>query len=258
MIHRFGWKEDDWDRLAAGVVAGHIVECGAQCSGGNCLEDWRSIPRLERIAYPIVEAHPDGACVITKHERYLDGPSGGRVSLGSVKEQLVYEIGDPAAYYTPDVVADFTTLRLRADGENRVAVSGATGHPRPSQLKASLSYHWGWKATGTLVYSAPAGREKAERAASIVAARCRDLGLHFESTHTEIFGDDTALLRLAVRDRERPPIERWTREMIPLVLNGPPGATGYGEGRPKAHEVIAYWPALIPRSAVQPHIEVMR
>ncbi len=257
MIHRFGWREDDWNRLASGVVAGHIVECGAQCTGGNCLADWRAIPDLARIAYPVIEAHEDGSSLITKHARYLDGPSGGLVSLASVKEQLVYEIGDPASYYTPDVVADFRSVRLQADGENRVRISPALGRPRPELLKASISYHWGWKAAGTLVYSAPDGGEKARRAAEIVSARCRDLGLSFERTRTEVFGHETAMLRLAVRARERAPVERWTREMIPLVLNGPPGATGYGEGRPKVHEVMAYWPALLPRDAVQATVAVL-
>jgi hypothetical protein len=255
MIHRFAWGPEQWDLLAAGVVAGHIVECGAQCTGGNCLADWRNIPDLARIAYPIVEAHPNGDCVITKHERYLDAPSGGRVSLASVTEQLVYEIGDPARYFTPDVVADFTGVRLRSEGENRVYVSGARGLPRPAQLKASISYHWGWKAAGTLVYSAPHGAEKAHRAAAIVASRCQQLGLQFESSLAEVFGEETAMLRLAVRAREKGPVERWTREMIPLVLNGPPGATGYADGRPKVHEVVAYWPALVPREAVSPRVE---
>jgi hypothetical protein len=252
MIHRFHWESDDYDRLAAGVVAGHIVECGAQCTGGNCLADWRTIPDLAHIGYPIIEAEPNGECVITKHDL-----SGGRVSLASVKEQLVYEIGDPGLYYTPDVAADFTGLRLRSDGENRVHVSGAIGHGRPRKLKASISYHWGWKASGTLVYSAPAGAEKARLAAGIVNQRCADLGLRFESTLAEVFGEETAMLRMAVRAKERGVVDRWTREMIPLVLNGPPGATGYGDGRPKPSEVVAYWPALLPRELVTPRVEVL-
>lgn len=252
MIHRFYWESDNYNLLAAGVVAGHIVECGAQCTGGNCLADWRSIPDLAHIGYPIIEVDPNGECVITKHDL-----SGGRVSLASVKEQLVYEIGDPGLYYTPDVAADFTGVRLRADGENRVHVSGAIGHGRPQRLKASISYHWGWKASGTLVYSAPAGAEKARMAAAIVDERCADLGLNFESKLAEVFGEETAMLRTAVRAKERGAVDRWTREMIPLVLNGPPGATGYGEGRPKPSEVIAYWPALLPRELVTPRVEVL-
>lgn len=252
MLHAFDWGESDWDLLAAGIVAGHIVECGAQCTGGNCLADWESIPNLANIGYPIVEAHPDGTCVITKH-----AGSGGRVSLASVKEQLVYEVGDPRAYFTPDVIADFTSVQLEQQGPDRVLVSGAKGLPRPDQLKASISYHWGYKASGTLVYGPPKAREKAYRAAAIVDERCAGLGLQFDKQATEVFGDDWAMLRMAVRARDRAPVERWTREMIPLVLNGPPGATGYGEGRPKAHQVVAYWPALLPREAVVTRIEVL-
>jgi len=252
MVYEFGWGETDWDLLAAGIVAGHIVECGAQCTGGNCLADWETIPDMAGIGYPIVEAAADGVCVITKHEG-----SGGRVSLASVKEQLVYEVGDPAAYYTPDVIADFTSVRLEEDGVDRVRVSGARGLPRPEMLKASIAYHWGWKAAGTLVYGPPEGAKKAWRAAEIVRERCARLGMQFERELTEVFGEDWAMLRMAVRDPERAPVERWTREMIPLVLNGPPGATGYGEGRPKVSEVVAYWPALVPREAVELKVEVM-
>ena len=252
MVHRFGWSETDWPLLAAGIVAGHIVECGAQCTGGNCLAAWETIPDLANIGYPIVEAHEDGTVVITKHEG-----SGGRVSLASVKEQLVYEVGDPSAYYTPDVIADFTTVQLVDAGPNRVAVGGASGRPRPALLKASISYHWGWKAAGTLTYGPPKASEKARRAAAIVNERCANLGLTFDKQVTEVFGEEWAMLRMAVRDRNKAAVERWTREMIPLVLNGPPGATGYGEGRPKAHEVVAYWPALLAREAVTTRIEVL-
>jgi hypothetical protein len=253
MVFEYGWREADWDLLAAGIVAGHIVECGAQCTGGNCLEDWETIPDLARVGYPIVEAFEDGTCVITKH-----AGSGGKVTLGSVKEQLVYEVGDPRAYYTPDVVADFTSVKLEMDGVDRVKVSGAKGLPKPSMLKASISYHWGWKAGGTLVYGGPKADEKCRRGAAIVDERCRLLGLSFDRAVTEVFGDaDSAMLRMAVRAREKTAVERWTREMIPLVLNGPPGATGYGEGRPKVHEVVAYWPALLPREAVAMRVEVL-
>ncbi len=252
MIFEFGWGETDWDLLAAGITAGHIVECGAQCTGGNCLADWQTIPDLAKIGYPIVEAEADGTFVITKHVG-----SGGRVSLASVKEQLVYEVGDPQAYYTPDVIADFTSVTLVEDGANRVLVTGAHGLRRPEMLKASISYHWGWKSAGTLVYGPPMAGEKARRGAAIVHERCELLGLKFDRTVTEVFGEEWAMLRMAVRARERAPVERWTREMIPLVLNGPPGATGYGDGRPKAHQVVAYWPALLPREAVATRVEVL-
>lgn len=266
MIQRFGWRETDWDRLAAGVTAGHIVECGAQCTGGNCQADWQTIPDLESIGYPVVEAEADGTCVITKHTG-----TGGRVSLATVKEQLVYEVGDPSRYFTPDVVADFTSVRLSDAGPDRVRVEEATGRERPDRLKVSASYQWGWKAVGTLTYSWPDAVEKARVAERVVRGRLERQGLRYERVHAEWVGVNAChgsaarrmeevaevQLRMGVRDRDRAAVERFTREMIPLVLNGPPTATGYGDGRPEVKEVIAYWPALIDREAVVPRVEVL-
>jgi len=146
--HEFGWGAEDWDRLAAGIVAGHILECGAQCSGGNCLHDWRTIPDLANVGYPIAEARADGSFVVTKH-----AGTGGRVSFHSVAEQLVYEMGDPTSYITPDVVADFTSIRLEEVGPDRVRVHGIAGKPATDKLKVSIAFRSGWKAVGTLVYS---------------------------------------------------------------------------------------------------------
>ncbi len=266
MIHSFGWREDAWDLLAAGVAAGHIVECGAQCTGGNCQADWQSIPDLANIGYPIVEAEPDGVCTITKH-----AGTGGRVNIATVAEQLVYEVGDPRRYITPDVVADFTSLRLEDAGPDRVRVSGARGAPRTASLKVSGNYPAGWKATGTLVYSWPQALEKARCADRIVRERLAGLGLCFDAIETEFFGvnachgpaaapaDDPpeVQLRIGVRGQDRDAVERFTREVVPLVLSGPPGATGYGEGRPQVREVVAYWPVLIPREEVKPRVEVV-
>ena len=266
MIHRFGWSESDWDTLAGGVVAGHIIECGAQVTGGNCQADWQTIPDLANIGYPILEAEPDGTCVVTKHPA-----AGGRVNLASVKEQLVYEIGDPHAYITPDVIADFTSIRLAEDGSNRVRVTGARGSARPATLKVSINYFAGWKAIGTLVYSWPQAFEKARTADRIVRERLAQLGLSFDAVETEFLGVNAChgpaapaspdppevQLRIGVRGEDRGAVERFTRELVPLVLSGPPTATGYGEGRPQAREVVAYWPALIPREAVEPRVEVV-
>jgi len=266
MIQRFGWREDDWDRLAAGTVAGHVVECGPQCTGGNCQADWKSIPHMEEIGYPFIEAEPDGTMTITKHPG-----TGGRVNLATVKEQLVYEVGDPRCYMTPDVVADFTSVRLKETGPDRVRISRAHGAPRPEMLKVSLNYAAGWKAIATLVYSWPEALEKARAADRIVRERLRRLGLPFDAVETEYFGVNAChgpaaapvedppevQLRIGVRGEDRPAVERFTREVVPLVLSGPPGATGYGEGRPQAREVVAYWPALVPRLAVQPRVEVV-
>jgi hypothetical protein len=266
MIHRFGWQEQDWDRLAAGAVAGHIIECGAQATGGNCQVDWQEIPRMEAIGYPIVEAERDGSFTVTKHPA-----SGGRVHSDIVKEQLLYELGDPRNYITPDCVADFTTIRLDDSDENRVRVSGIRGRPRPPSLKLSISYSNGWKATGTLVYSRPQALEKARAADRIVRARLAALGLVFERIHTEYLGASAChgnlapvlpdypevQVRIGVRGQDRNAVDRFTRELIPLVLNGPPGATGFGEGRPPVREIVAYWSTLIPREEIATRVEVV-
>lgn len=266
MIHRFEWKETDWDLLAAGTVAGHILECGAQATGGNSQVDWTSIPDLAGIGYPIVEAEPDGTFTVTKHPG-----TGGRVNSAILKEQLLYEIGDPRCYATPDCTCDFTTIRLADEGEDRVRIAGARGGPRPEALKVSITYFAGWKATGTLVYTWPQALEKARAADRIVRERLERLGLRFDEIHTEFLGvnachgpaaapaDDPpeVQLRIGVRGRNQQAVDRFTRELIPLVLSGPPGATGYGEGRPAVHEVIAYWPALIPREEIEPRVEVV-
>ncbi len=266
MIHEFGWQPGDYDKLASGIVAGHIIECGAQCSGGNCQEDWQNIPDLANIGYPIVEAEPDGAFVITKHPG-----TGGRIDTHGVKEQLLYEIGDPRRYMTPDVIADFTTLQLEDSGPDRVSGRGVRGAPRPEMLKASISYHAGWKASGTLVYSWPQALEKARAADRITRRRLEQLGLQFDEIHTEYFGVNAChgpvarpvadppevQLRVSVRGEDKRAVDRFTREMIPLVLTGPPGGTGSGEGRPEVRQIVAYWPALVPREEIQTRVEVV-
>lgn len=266
MIHRFDWKADDWNRLSAGIIAGHIIECGAQSTGGNCIADWRNIPDFANIGYPIVEAEPDGTFCITKHPG-----TGGRVNLETIKEQLLYEIGDPRQYITPDVIADFTSIRLSQADPERVRATGITGLQRPEMLKLSISYAWGWKAIGTLVYSAPEALEKAQVADRIVRERLDQLGLEFDAVYTEFFGVNAVQgpvaapcpdppevqVRIGARGHDRKAVDRFTRELIPLVLTGPPTGTGYGEGRPSVREVIAYWPALIPRDLIQPHVEVI-
>ena len=267
--HEFGWAADDWNRLAAGIVAGHIIECGAQCSGGNCLYDWRSIPDLANVGYPIAEANADGSFVITKH-----AGTGGRVSVPSVTEQLVYEMGDPHEYITPDVIADFTTIRLSDDGENRVRVSGIEGRPPTDKLKVSIAYRAGFKAVGSLVYSWPDALEKAQLADRVLRERLDRLGLRFDQVLTEFVGasathGDLAArgaaapdypevqLRVGVRGDDRKAVERFTREIAPLVLNGPPSVTGFAGGRPKVEEIVAYWPALIDKSVVQTTVEMV-
>ena len=265
MVHEFGWGPEDYNLLAAGTIAGHIVECGAQCTGGNSQCDWQSIPDMVNIGYPIIEAEADGTFVITKH-----AGTGGRVTVDTVKEQLLYELGDPKRYLTPDCTADFTSIELAADGVNRVRLHGIRGSERPPTLKLSISFSDGWKSIGTLVYSAPDALVKAQAADRIVRGRLQDLGLHFEEIRTEYFGVNACngpvappaidppevQLRIGVRDADRNAVDRFTRELIPLVLNGPPGATGFGDGRPAVREIVAYWSALLPREEIVTSVEV--
>jgi hypothetical protein len=266
MMHSFGWSADDYDRVAAGVVAGHINECGAQASGGNHLVDWRTVPRLAEIGYPIIEAAPDGSFVVTKHEG-----TGGRVSLATVKEQLVYEMGDPHTYITPDVIADFTTIRLEQAGPDRVRVHGVKGKAATPFLKVSIAYADGYKATGTLVYSWPDAVEKAQLADRVLRERLDRLGLRFDEVLTEYVGWNAThgplagpppadlpevTVRWGVRGRDRAAVERFTKEIAPLVLAGPPSVTGFAGGRPAVQEIMAYWPALVPRTEIEPHLRV--
>ena len=267
MIHEFGWATDAWDLLAAGTIAGHTVECGAQCTGGNCLIDWETIPDMADIGYPIIEAQPDGAFTITKHEG-----TGGRITVASIKEQLLYEMGDPHQYITPDCIADFTTIQLAQDGTDRVRFSGIKGQPATEFYKVSISYSAGWKAVGSLVYAWPDAYKKAQAADRVLRERLDRLGLKFDTVSTEFVGVDgchgplaggpppalaEVTFRIGVRSQDKHAVERFTREIAPLVLNGPPTVTGFAGGRPKVEEIIAYWPALIPKREVQPEISVI-
>lgn len=267
LMHEFGWAPDDWNKMAAGTIAGHIIECGAQCSGGNCQYEWRSIPNLANVGFPIVEAAPDGSFVITKHER-----TGGWVIIPSVKEQLVYEMGDPHEYITPDCVADFTTVRLEYEGRDRVRVFGIEGRPATEFFKVSISYSAGYKAVGTLVYSWPDSYDKALVADRILRTRLDRLGLKFDQILTEFVGANAThgplagvprndspevQLRVGVRSEDRAAVERFTKEIAPLVLTGPPGVTGFAGGRPKVEEIVAYWPALIPKQEITAAVEVI-
>lgn len=268
LMHAFGWAGDAWDLLAAGTVAGHTIECGAQSSGGNDLADWNRVPDLANVGYPIVEARADGTFDIIKHPG-----TGGRVSVAGVTEQLVYEMGDPTAYITPDCVADFTSIRLRQAGKDRVRFSGIRGRPATDKLKVSLAYFYGYKAVGTLVYAWPDAYAKARAADRILRQRLRDLGLTFEAILTEYVGVNAThgplagppspdapevQLRVGVRSPDLAAVDRFTREIAPLILNGPPTVTGFAGGRPKPEEIVAYWPALIDKTEVRPAVELVR
>ncbi|WP_420456900.1 acyclic terpene utilization AtuA family protein [Rubrivirga sp.] len=268
LVHRFGWDWADWDKMAAGTVAGHILECGAQSSGGN-FTDWRDVPDMAGIGFPIAEVSADGSFVVTKH----DG-TGGLVSRGTVAEQLLYEIGDPTDYITPDVVADFTSIRLDDQGGDRVRVSGIRGTEDTEFLKVSAAYADGWKATSTLVYAWPEAAAKARAAAQILQDRLEALGLTFDEVRAEIIGLnalsevagadplreadlDEVQLRVSVRSQDKAAVEQFGREIAPLILTGPSAVTGFAGGRPRPSEVVAYWPALIPKSEVRAEVRVL-
>jgi len=261
LIHEFGWGPEDLDQLAAGTIAGHIVECGAQCTGGNHT-DWRSIPDMAMIGYPVVEATLNGDFTVTKH----DG-TGGRVDVNSVVHQLCYEMGDPANYITPDVIADFTSVSIEQDGTDRVAVRGAKGLPATPTYKVSLSYADGWKALGQLTISGPDAVAKAELAADIVWKRLAYDGFEYAEDErlVEFVGANVChagvevpdagepsevVLRMGVKGADRAKIDRFGSELVPLVTSGPPGVTGFAGGRPKATEIIGFWPALVSKEHI--------
>jgi Acyclic terpene utilisation family protein AtuA len=265
LFHEFHWSPEDWDKVAAGIVAGHIIECGAQSTGGNLLRDWRKVRNLADIGFPIVEVGEEGNFVVTKHP-----DTGGVVNIASVTEQLVYEIGDPRRYVNADGVADFTSIRLTQQGRDRVGVSGVKGRPRTPQYKVSLAFFYGYKATGTLVYSWPDAYDKARAADRVIRERLDALGLQFEKIHTEYVGYNAThgrlagppspdmpevQLRIGVRAGDKAPVERFTREIAPLVLTGPPSVTGYGY-KPEVKEIVAFWPALLDRAEVDPFVKV--
>jgi hypothetical protein len=266
MAYEFGWGAEEWDLLAAGTIAGHILECGAQCTGGN-YSRWWEVPDLWNVGYPIVEARPDGTFVVTKHEG-----TGGMVTVDTVAEQLLYEMSRPEAYITPDCVADFTSIRLRQDGKDRVAVDGIRGGPKTPTLKISASYLAGYKSSGQITISGPRAIDKARLAAEVVWKRLARAGVTFppEDRMEELVGAGACLpgilpapddlpevvLRLGARAADPDKVERFGKEIAPLITAGPPGVTGFAGGRPKPQEIMAYWPALLAREEVERRVEV--
>lgn len=267
MAYEFGWAFDDYDKMAAGIVAGHAIECGAQVSGGN-FTDWQSVDDLVDIGFPIIEASSDGSFVVTKHE-----DTGGLVNEMTVKEQLVYEIQDPERYLTPDVAADFTSIQIEQEAPNRVRLSGIKGAPPTDTYKVSASYNDGYKLTSSLVYSWPDALRKAQKGGQILQKRAEALGLEFEDFRVEYVGVngcneqpvtqkklkeeyDEVEMRIAVSGTDREDLNRLGKEVVPLILTGPSGVTGYAGGRPKASQVVAYWPALLAKAAVQPRVRI--
>ncbi|MSR31455.1 MAG: DUF1446 domain-containing protein [Gemmataceae bacterium] len=248
---------EDWNTLAGFSVAGHLIECGAQVTGGNFTR-WQEVPRYESVGYPIAEISSDGSFLLTKPQG-----TGGLVNFETVAEQLLYEVGDPSAYLTPDVSADFTSVEIQDIGSDRVQVGKAKGRPKPPLLKVSLAYRDGFMASGTLVAGGGKAREKAECCGQIIREKLRQANALPQEFLVEILGagdslpgiyqrndPPEAVLRLAARDPSKGIIERFTREFAPLVTSGPQGITGYTSGRPQVREVFRYWPTTIPRDLV--------
>jgi len=262
-LHEFGWPRDDWNRLAGASVAGHLIECGAQATGG-LFRDWQNL-NLAEVGYPIAELESDGSSVITK-----SAGTGGTVTVATVAEQLVYEIGDPRAYLTPDVTVDFTTVELAQLGPDRVAVRGATGIAATDSYKVSLAYESGFAASGQLLVWGRDCAAKARVCAEIIRARLHAAGYTPAEFHVECLGANEGVpglrppptdqfetvLRVTVHDDNRAAVERFTREFAPLITSGPPGLAGYAAGRPEVRPILAYWPTLIPKNLVQPQVVV--
>jgi len=262
--HEFNWAWDDWDRLCAGAAAGHLIECGAQATGGLWC-NWQALENLAGVGYPIAEIEPDGTFTITKPPG-----TGGAVNCETVAEQLLYEVGDPAAYLTPDVTADFTSVQLSETGSDRVRIAGARGKPATDTYKVSIAYRDGYMASGTLVIAGPDAVTKARNCGAIILERLRRIGVEPQRSHVECLGAGDSLpgvlpcqgqppevvLRVAVHDARKAVVDRFTKEFAPLVTSGPPGVSGYTTGRPGVREVFAYWPALVSKSLVVPEVRV--
>jgi hypothetical protein len=260
--YEFGWDWQDWNRLAAASVAGHIIECGAQATGG-LYRHWENLD-LGHVGYPIAELESDGRMTITKPPK-----TGGQVSRETVIGQLLYEIGDPKHYLTPDVDVDFTTLEVRDDGEDRVVVENATGRAAPPSYKVSAAYRNGFTASGQLLVCGRDAVSKAEACGNMIFDRLRTAGLEFDDQLAECLGTGVSspgfkptgalrevMLRVSVRDARREAVERFTKEIAPLITSGPPGLAGYASGRSAVRPVFAYWPTLVPKELVTTQGEV--
>ncbi|MFI5356274.1 MAG: acyclic terpene utilization AtuA family protein [Opitutales bacterium] len=261
-LAHFGWAATDCDRLAGATVAGHLIECGPQACGGFST-DWLDLPGHDDIGFPIVEVSADGSCVVTK-----PAGTGGAVTVPTVKEQLLYEIGDPGAYLSPDVTVSFLTLQVVAAGADRVRVSGATGRPPSDTYKVSATYRDGYKAHGQLTVFGHDAVKKARAAGAGILRRLEARGCRYRETLVECLGtgasvrgivsrmSDTHLvetvLRVSVAADTKDPVERFTKEIAPLVTSGPQGVTGYATGRPKVLPIFGYWPTLISKALVKP------
>jgi hypothetical protein len=265
--HAHGWQWDDWDRLAAGTVVGHLLECSGQVAGGNYSGEWWTIPHPWDLPYPIAEVEADGSAVITKPRA-----SGGRVDFDTVRHQLLYEVHDPAAYLSPDVVADFTSPTFTDLGDDRVRVAGTRGLPATSTYKALLAYHAGWAGEARAAFSWPDATEKATATAALLAKRVESAGLTVDEWHVELWGVDAlggptvppstaeppeVVVRAAWRCADERTAGLVGRELVPLTLSAPPaGFTGMGRGGGRPTELLGIWPTLVDKALVDEHVTV--
>ena len=264
LMHSFGWRADDWPQLGQGVLVGHLLECAAQVSGGYIADPGHfDVPNLHDVGFPLAEVQADGTAVITK----LAG-TGGRVDRLTCTAQLLYEIEDPARYLQPDVVADFSQVRLHEQGPDRVRVSGASGTARPELLKATLGYRDGWIGEGQISYAGPGARERGALALQVLEQRLRGLGFDAQEQRTELIGvnamhgphlggDRTPYevrARLAVRCSTAAQAERVGQEVEAMYLNGPAGGGGVTQS---VREVIAAASALVPREAAHCAVRIL-
>jgi hypothetical protein len=268
LMHEFGWKDDDFDRLSAGSLLGHLIECGCQSTGG-VFSDWQDVDGWDDMGFPIVECHPDGSGVLCK----VDG-TGGLVNVATVGEQMLYEVGDPRAYLLPDVVCDWSEVTLIQDGPNQVAISGAKGTPPPSTYKVCATYQDGWRATTTLTVVGGDAAVKARRVGESIIARCRRLlgkaGLgDYTETSIELVGADEmygssarsfkpreVMLKIAVHHSDRRAVDIFCHEVMPALTATAPGIAGFFAGRPSPVPVVRLFSMLIGKSAVPVTVEI--
>ena len=262
----YRWKWEQYDELAGATVAGHLIECGTQVTGGIS-SSWLAMEPKTSLGFPIAEVDARGNCVLTK-------PPGteGMVNEQTVKEQLLYEIEDPDSYLSPDVNVSFLSLELKEDGKDRIRISGAKGKPPGETLKISATYRDGFKSEGLLTIVGDDAELKARLCGEILLDRVRRAGFSFDQTRVECLGSGDAtlgvmgsqhclrecVLRVCVKDQRREAVERFTKEVASLVASGPQGVTGYTTGRPKVRPVFGFWPCLIRTVDVKPTIKVMK
>lgn len=265
MIHEFGLQPDQYDLLAKGTMAGHLLECGGQASGGNYNGGWQDVPDLENLGFPIGEVSEDGALIMTIHPG-----QGGLMTPAVLKEQLLYEIGDPSAYIVADVICDITALEMEDLGQDRVRVWGVRGHPPTSTYKVSMSYEGAYQISVGLVYTWPDCVLKARAGAELLLKRLDKLGIRYRDHRVSIFGSDAVhgdmshrveepdevYMRIAFLVDDPQTAERISREMVTHILCGIPTACGLEPGRSSPQKQIVYWPSLIPKSMIHPCVDV--